>query len=87
MEIHGGCLSAQLEFPDRAGAKAVHVPPMSDWAWSRDSLANSGIHQAVAHFLECIRTRKASLTSGEDAFLTHQLVDRIYRACNLPPLV
>ncbi len=56
MEVHGGGVSGQLEFPERAivsrnGAKTVHLPPALDWAWGKDSLADSGIHQAVAHFL------------------------------------
>jgi virulence factor len=55
--------------------------------WARDSLADSGIHQVMAHSLACVRTRNAPLTSGEDAFLTHELVDRIYHACGLPSLV
>jgi len=91
MEVHGGGASAQLEFPERAivshgGAKTVYLPPAPDWAWARDSVADTGIHQAMAHFLDCVRTRKTPLTSGEDAFLTHELVDRIYRASGLPPL-
>jgi len=83
-------VSGQLEFPERAtvsrgGAKTVHILPASDWAWARDALVDSEIHQPVAHFLDCVRIRKAPLTSGEDAFLTHELVDRVYRACGLPP--
>jgi len=54
--------------------------------WARDSLADSGIHQVMAHSLACVRTRNAPLTSGGDAFLTHDLVDWIYRASSLPPL-
>jgi hypothetical protein len=84
-------VSGQLEFPDRTivsqgGVKAVHLPPALDWVWAKDSLADSGIHQVPARFLDSVRIRSAPLTSGEDAFLTHELVDRIYRACGLPPL-
>jgi len=53
----------------------MHLPPALDWVWAKDSLADSGIHQALAHFLDSVRTRSAPLTSGEDAFLTHELVD------------
>lgn len=63
----------------------MHLPPALDWVWAKDSLADSGIHQTLAHFLDSVRTRSAPLTSGEDAFLAHELVDRIYRACGLPP--
>jgi virulence factor len=91
MEIHGGGVSALLDFPDRAvvsrdGQTTVHRPPAPDWAWARDSLADSGIHQAIAHFVDCVASRRAPLTCGEDALRTHELVDRIYRACGLPPL-
>lgn len=91
MEVHGGGVSAHLEFPERAvvsrdGQTTTHLPPAPDWAWARDPLADSGIHQAVAHFLDCVRTRTTPLTSGEDALHTHGLVDRIYRACGLPAL-
>jgi virulence factor len=91
LELHGGGVSADVEFPGRAivsrmGSKTVHTPPASDWAWWKDALADSGIHQAITHFLECVRSRTSPLTSGEDAFRTHELVDRIYRACDLPPL-
>lgn len=82
---------AQLEFPERAivsreAVKTVHFPPASDWAWSKDSLNDSGIHQAVAHFLECVRTRTAPLTSREDALFAQELVDRLYGVCHLPPM-
>lgn len=53
---------------------------------ARDTLADSGIQQAISQFLDRVRTREVPHTSGEDAFLTHELVDRIYRACGLPPL-
>jgi len=53
----------------------MHLPTALDWVWAKDSLADSGIHQALAHFLDSVRTRSAPLTSGEDAFLTHELVD------------
>ena len=83
-------MSGQVEFPDRTivsrgGEKTMHLPPRLDWVWAKDSLADSGIHQALAHFLDSVRTRSAPLTSGEHAFLTHELVGRTYRACGLPP--
>lgn len=64
----------------------MYLPPALGWVWAKDSLADSGIHQALAHFLDSVRTRSAPLTSGEDAFLTHELVDRTYRACGPPGL-
>jgi hypothetical protein len=81
----------QLEFPGRAtmsrgGEKTRPLPPALDWVWAKDSLADSGAHQVPARFLDSVRTRSAPLTSGEDAFLTRDLVDRTYRACSLPPL-
>ncbi len=83
-------MSGQVEFPDRTivsrgGEKTMHLPPALDWVWAKDSLADSGIHQALAHFLDSVRTRSVPLTSGEDAFLTHELVDLTYRACGLLP--
>lgn len=45
-----------------------------------------GFEGCVKHFFHCVRTREKPLTDAEDAFKTHELMDRILRAAGLPDL-
>lgn len=45
-----------------------------------------GFEGCMRHFLHCVRTREVPLTSAEDAYRTHELMDRILRVAGLPDL-
>ena len=45
-----------------------------------------GIQGCDRHFIDCVRTRQKPLTSAEDAFKTHELMNRILVAAGLPDL-
>ena len=51
-----------------------------------DTIERLGFKQCLEHFFHCVRTRETPLTSAEDAFKTHELMDRILRSAGLPDL-
>ena len=51
------------------------------WARSEDKL---GFSYAIRHFVDCLKEDKIPLTSAQDAFKTHVLLDKILRCAGLP---
>ena len=45
-----------------------------------------GFEPCIKHFIHCVQTRQTPLTSAQDAFKTHELMDRILRTAGLPDL-
>jgi len=45
-----------------------------------------GFEGCIKHFFDCVKTRTKPITSAEDAFKTHVLLDKILRAAGLPDL-
>ena len=51
------------------------------WAKSEDKL---GFSYAIRHFFDCIRNDTTPLTSPQDAYKTHELLNRILVSAGLP---
>ncbi len=45
-----------------------------------------GFENCIQHFFHCVKSRETPLTSAQDAFKTHELMDRILRSAGLPDL-
>ena len=87
-EIHGGNHSALIRMPDAVSitdSEGVHTTDMTPlamgWAKSEDKL---GFSYAIRHFIDCLKEDKKPLTSADDAFKTHVLLDKILRTAGLP---
>ena len=90
VEIYANRKNAVIDFPDVCkiveNDKEIQysMTPLSlGWAHIEDKM---GYRNAAKHFLDCVRTRKAPLTCGEDAFKTHELLSRILKSAGLPDL-
>ncbi len=62
-------------------AKSVLHPLAMGWAKSEDRL---GFSFAIRHFFDCIRNNKTPMTSPQDAYKTHELLNRILISAGLP---
>ena len=51
-----------------------------------DTIERIGFKGCIEHFIRCVQTRETPLTSVEDAYKTHELMDRILRSAGLPDL-
>lgn len=90
IELHGGNQSAFIKMPDsvvitdaQLQHKTAMTPLAMGWARSEDKL---GFTNAIRHFLDCVRDNKTPLTNADDAFKTHELLDRILRSAGLPAM-
>ena len=90
IEMFGGNKTVIMESPDRLTVvKPDHeevynsTPLNKGWANYVDNIGFRGCDQ---HFIDCVRSRQKPLTSAEDAFKTHELMDRILRCAGLPDL-
>lgn len=88
IEIHGGSHSIQIKMPDSVtivDGQAMHTTEMTPmamgWARSEDKL---GFSYAIRHFVDCLKEDKKPLTSADDAFKTHVLLNEILRSAGLP---
>lgn len=88
IEIHGGNRSVLIKMPDSVtivDSQAMHTTEMTPmamgWARSEDKL---GFSYAIRHFIDCLKEDKKPLTSADDAFKTHVLLDKILRSAGLP---
>ena len=57
------------------------TPLAMGWAKSEDKL---GFSYAIRHFFDCIRNDTTPLTSPQDAYKTHELLNRILVSAGLP---
>lgn len=90
IEIHGGNRSAFITMPDAVTITdenekhTMQMTPLAmGWAKSEDKL---GFTNAIRHFLDCVKEDRIPLTNAQDAFKTHELLDRILRAAGLPAM-
>ncbi len=88
VEMHGGNRSVMIRMPDSVSvtdAKEKHVTEMTPlamgWARSEDKMGFTG---AIRHFLDCVKNDRTPMTCAEDAYRTHELLDRILRSAGLP---
>ncbi len=87
-EIYGGGQTAIVNAPDYVTVvkpdyeETVSMTPLAlGWARVQDKM---GFCQEVQHFIECVKTRTQPITNAEDAFKTHELMNRILLAAGLP---
>ncbi len=88
IEVYGGGITAISEdldscriiYPDREEGLSM-TAYRKGWC---DTVERIGFKDCLLHFLHCVRTREQPLTNAEDAFKTHELMDRILRAAGLP---
>lgn len=51
-----------------------------------DTIERIGFKGCIEHFIHCVETREKPLTNVEDAYKTHELMDRLLRSAGLPDL-
>ena len=90
IEMYGANKSVIMECPERYTViypdheESKHMTPLNKgWANLIDMI---GFRPCIRHFIDCVRTRSAPLTSAEDAFKTHRLMDEILRSAGLPDM-
>lgn len=90
IELFGGNKTVVMECPDRLTViKPDHEEVYNSTPLHRgwpNYLECIGIQGCDRHFIDCVRTRQKPLTSAEDAFKTHELMNRILVAAGLPDL-
>lgn len=90
IEMYGSNRTVIMESPERYTVvypdheEGKHMTPLhKGWANLIDMI---GFRPCVRHFIDCVKTRQKPLTCAEDAFKTHELMDRILRAAGLPDM-
>ncbi len=90
IEMHGGNRTILIHMPesvtivDNEKKHTMEMTPLAmGWAKSEDKL---GFSYAVDHFFDCIRNSKTPLTSPQDAYKTHLLLNRILEDAGLPAM-
>jgi virulence factor len=88
LEAFGHGASAVVDAPDRVAVgrdNRALVTEMTSvhmgWAHVADKM---GFRPELAHFVDCVRTRREPRTSGADAMRTQALMDRLLEAIGLP---
>ena len=90
LELHGQNRSVYVNSPDSVtvvDAEQSHTTTMTPlamgWARVEDKL---GFTAEDDHFFHCLSTGEKPLTNAEDAFKTHELMNRILQCAGLPDL-
>lgn len=90
IDCYGDYNSAFVNAPDsvtlvneKTEVKTVMTPLALGWARVEDKM---GFTQEVHHFIDCVITRQQPITSGEDAYKTHELMHEILIKAGLPGL-
>lgn len=90
IEMHGGNRTIIVRMPesvtvvDNEQSHTTELTPLAmGWAKSEDKL---GFTNAVQHFFACIREDKTPLTSPQDAYRTHKLLNEVLTSAGLPPM-
>lgn len=88
IEMHGGNRTVLIHMPesltvvDSEQRHTTELTPLAmGWAKSEDKL---GFSYAVRHFFDCIRNNTAPLTNPQDAYKTHELLNRVLLSAGLP---
>jgi len=74
--------SCRIIYPDHE--EGITMTPLHQ-GWC-DTVTRLGFKPCVEHFIDCVRTRKTPITSAEDAYRTHELMNRILQSAGLPDL-
>lgn len=74
--------SYKVIYPDHEEGQSF-TPLNKGWCTVVNRLGFENCHK---HFFHCVKIREQPLTNAEDAFKTHELLDRILRAAGLPDL-
>lgn len=74
--------SYKIIYPDKEVGQTM-TPMRQGWCRVVERL---GFEPCIKHFIHCVQTRQTPLTSAQDAFKTHELMDRILRTAGLPDL-
>lgn len=90
VELYGGgrtAISDNLDswrviYSDREEGQTM-TPLHQGWCTVVNRL---GFENSIRHFFHCVKTRETPLTNAQDAFKTHELMDRILRSAGLPDL-
>lgn len=90
VEMYGGGITAisdnldsyRVIYPDREEGQTM-TPLNKGWCTVVHRL---GFEDCIKHFFHCVKTREKPLTNAEDAYRTHELMDKILRAAGLPDL-
>ena len=88
IEMHGGNQTVLVHMPesvtvvDNEQRHTMELTPLAmGWAKSEDKL---GFSYAIRHFFDCIRNDTTPLTNPQDAFKTHELLNRVLLSAGLP---
>lgn len=88
IEMHGGNKTVLIHMPesltvvDNEQRHTTELTPLAmGWAKSEDKL---GFSYAVRHFFDCIRNDTTPLTNPQDAYKTHELLNRVLLSAGLP---
>ena len=88
LDAYGAMTSARVVAPDSVSVIRDNTVTRTDarstsYGWL-DANVLLGFRPAVAHFIDCVRSRRQPLTNGEDASRTQELLERILAAAGLP---
>ncbi len=90
IEIHGGNKTIIVHMPesitvvDNEQKHTTEMTPLAmGWAKSEDKL---GFSYAIHHFFDCVRAQKTPITSPQDAYKTHVLLNKILEDAGLPAM-
>lgn len=90
IEMFGGNQTVIAESPDRLTIvkpefEQVYNSTPLHKGWS-NYVEGIGFLDCDKHFIDCVKTRQKPITSAEDAFKTHELMNRILSSAGLPDL-
>ena len=90
IEMHGQNQTVFVKMPeamtivDNEKRHTMEMTPLAmGWAKSEDKL---GFTFAVQHFFDCIRNNKTPLTTPQDAYKTHELLNKVLKSAGLPAM-
>lgn len=90
IEMHGANRTILVHMPESVTVvdgeqrhTTEQTPLAMGWAKSEDKL---GFSHAIRHFFDCIRSNETPLTSPQDAYKTHVLLNRVLESAGLPAM-
>lgn len=88
VSLHGSQLSVEVEAFHLMKVKKVDSEEIfgndRPGRWISE-LKERGFYGLVEHFLDCVKTRRIPLTSGQDACKTHELIDELVKVAGESP--
>lgn len=90
MEMFGGNQTVIMEPPKRLRIILAEHEERRDMAQLYKGLPNAmalmGFYDCDRHFIDCVKSRQVPLTSAEDAYQTHMLLNCVLEKAGLPDL-